>query len=603
MISHKLFPPFLFVLLCCFSACRPSEVTEGATALDVAFKRTSADAIIRLEAAPDRLTPLLTTNNYAQQVMDNIFQPLMQPDPETLDFVPVLIKGAPEVAEINSGPFQGGIAYTFELLDEAVWSDGAPVTGLDYVFTLKALLNPRVQASPYRPYVSMIAAVEVAPDNAKRFTVYTAEKFFQSLEYITNTFQVLPAHHYDPEGLLSDIPLADLIDGEKAAQLAETDERLQRFADRFGEQRYGRDPGLVMGSGPYRLERWETGQEIVLTRKEDWWGEPLTDEYPALQAYPEQLIFQPIPDATTSIAAMKAEEIDAAYGLDPNGFQDLKTSDYTAERYDFYTPPLMAYSLISINTNVPELADKRVRRALAHSIDVQEIIDNVYNGYGQRLSTPVLPSFSYHDDELAPYAFDLERARALLAEAGWEDSNDNGIVDDVIDGERRELRLDVLRSANRETARNTALLIQDNARRVGIDINPLAQETSVMFDNLRKRDYELVLAGRGYAISLWNPQQNFHTAIGDNRTGFGNAETDALIDALVTTLDEERRNQIYGQLQQIIYEEVPEIPIFVPTARIAVHKRFDAEATSIYPGFIPKSLRLRAPFRQEAALK
>jgi len=602
-MNRYVFPPALFVLLCCFSACGPSDASEEVAGMDVNFQRSSDSAIIRLEAEPDRLTPLLTTSNYAGQVMNNIFQPLMEPDPKTLEFVPVLIKSIPQVEEITEGPLSGGVAYTFEILEEAVWTDGVPVTGLDYVFTLKALLNPRVQAAPYRPYASIIRGVRVEPANPKQFTVYTAEKFFQSLEYITNTFVLLPAHHYDPEGLLTDFKLADLIDQEQAARLADTDDRLQRFADRFSEQRYGRDADLVMGSGPYQLKNWETGQEIVLVRKDDWWGDALADDYPALQAYPDQLAFQPIPDATTSIASMKAEEIDAAYNLDPNGFEELKTAEYSAERYNFYTPPLMAYSFVSINSNDPKLEDKRVRRALAHSIDVQEIIDNVYNGYGERLSTPVLPSFSYHDDNLAPYAFDIERARALLAEAGWEDSDNNGVVDKEIDGRRQELTLDLLLTANRETTRNTALLIQDNARRAGIAINPVAQETSVMFDNLRKRDYQLALAGRGFATSLWNPQQNFHTAVGDNRTGFGNAESDAIIDEIVVTLDETRRNRLYGQLQQLIYEEVPEIPLFVPTARIAVHKRFDVEVTSIYPGFIARSLQLRAPFRQAAAQK
>ena len=455
-----------------------------------------------------------------------------------------------------------------------------------------------MQAAPFRPYVSLIRAVDVDPTNPKRFTVFTGEKFFQSLEYISNTFYLLPAHLYDPEGHMKDLPVESFLDGEKIGRLAETDDRLRQFADNFSDQKYGRDPRFVSGCGPYRLEKWETGQLIVLKRKDNWWGDALAESFPALQAFPEDLIFIPIPDGTTSIAAMKAEEIDVAYNLDPNGFQELKSSDYTAGRYDFYTPPLMAYSFITINTDNPKLSDKRVRRALAHAINPEEIIENVFNGDGQRLSTPVLPTFTYVDKALQPYEFNMEKARDLLAEAGWVDSDNNGIADKEINGQRVELSLEMLISAGRETSRNTALLIQDNARKAGIAIEPVTQESSVLFDNLRKRNYELGVAGRAFSSPLWNPQQNFHSTLGDNRTGFGNARTDELIDQILVTLDDEKRNRLYKELQGIIYEEVPEIPIFVPTARIAVHKRFEVKTSPLYPGFEPSSLHLRDRLRK-----
>jgi peptide/nickel transport system substrate-binding protein len=108
------------------------------------------------------------------------------------------------------------------------------------------------------------------------------------------------------------------------------------------------------------------------------------------------------------------------------------------------------------------------------------------------------------------------------------------------------------------------------------------------------------VAGRAFNSPLWNPQQNYHTSLGDNRTGFGNAQSDALIEQIVVTLDPEARNELYKKLLRMIYEEVPEIPLFVPTARIAIHKRFDVKVSSLYPGYDPKSLQLRAPFRQEA---
>jgi peptide/nickel transport system substrate-binding protein len=596
---YKILPLYIFIMLTA-GACQQKSTQEAS---DIDFQRIGNSAIIRQEAEPDRLTPLITTNNYANQVMyETIFLFLEEPDPETLNYQPCLIEKRPVPKDVTEGEYAGSVAFTFDIHDAAVWDDGRPVTGNDYLFTFKAILNPKVQAAPFRPYAAIYRGIEVDPEEPKHFTVY-ADKSIETEAYVTNLFVVLPEHLYDPEGYLRDIPLEQLIDPEQRDQLADSEPRLQQFADQFSDQKYGRDPQFVSGCGPYRLVEWTTGQRIVLEKKENWWGDALAGEYPALQAFPRELIFQPIPDAATYIAAMKGEEIDLAYNIDPNGFEELQESNYTQERFDFFTPPIMAYSLIYLNTKLPELSDKRVRKALAHVIDVQEIIDNIYNGIGERLATPVLPSFDYRDPTLKPYEFDIDQARELLAEAGWEDSNNNGIVDKEINGELKELELELFISAGRETQRQSALLVQDNARRAGISIQPVQQESSVLFDNLRKRNYEMAYAGRGFSTPLWNPKQSFHTLEGDNRTGFGDAETDALIDEILVTLDKEKRDSLYKVLQARIYEEVPEIPMFVLSNRIAIHKRFETTVSPLYPGVFPRLLKLRDPFREEVSLQ
>lgn len=587
---------YLLFGLLALTACRQSPKEQMP---EVDFKRTDNTAIIRLEGEPDRLTPLLTINNYANQVQgNNIFMTLLTIDPTTLELVPSLVQSRPEVRDLTEGEFAGGVSYTFSIHNEAVWSDGRPVTGNDYVFTLKALLNPRVPAAPYRPYVSLIKDVVVDAANPKRFTVFCNEKFIQGEEYVGNTFYVMPEHLYDPNGDLKAISIRQLTDPAAAEQLANTNPKLQQFADQFADQKYARDPQFVNGCGPYRLQQWETGQQIVLVRNDNWWGDKLVGRYPALEADPAQLVFKPISDATTSVAALKAEELDVAYNLDPTGFEELKATPETAERYNFFTPPSLSYLLLYVNTRDPRLNDKRVRQAIAHAIDVQEIIDNVYNGFGQRLASPVHPSAEYYNKNLQPYAFNVERARELLSAAGWKDSNNNGTVDKAINGQPTELVLDLLIPANRETSRATALLIQDNARRAGIGITPVAQESSVLFDNLKKGNYALASAGRSLTPTLWNPVQNFHTTKGDNRTGFGNAQTDAMIESILVTLDKEKRDQLYRDFQAILYDELPEIPIFVPTNRLIIHKRFDTTISTLYPGFLPALLKLREPFRE-----
>jgi peptide/nickel transport system substrate-binding protein len=470
------------------------------------------------------------------------------------------------------------------------------------VFVLKAIFNPKVQAQAARAYLSFIKDVAIDPNNPKRFTVYSKEKSIQDEEYISNAFAIMPEHFYDPEGLLREVELQDLLDESRANRLAAKEAILQRFADQISDQKYDREKGFIMGSGPYQLEEWITGQQIVLRRKDNWWGDALADRFPALRAYPERLVFKPVIDAVTTLAAIKAEELDVAYNIDPNSFEEVKSTAFVAERYNFHTVPSTAYYYVGVNTVNPKLSDKRVRRALAHIIDVDEIIQEVFNGYGVRMATPVLPDVDYLEKKLQPYAFDIEKARRLLAEAGWEDSNNDGIVDKVIDGKRTELSLQLIISANRETSLNLGLLIQENARRAGIDIQLTPQESSVLLSNLRKRDFELISAGRSLTPTLWNPKQNFHTQAGDNRFGFGDARSDAIIDEILVTLDKPRRDALYKELQGIIHDEAPEIPLFTPTNRLVIHKRFDTPTTVIFPGYVPQLIQLKAPFRREASL-
>ncbi len=576
-----------FFVLTGIGACRQSA-TEEATAVD--FKRTDNTVIIRLDGEPERLHPVLQTSNYAGQVSSQIFSLLMTQNPQTFEFIPQLAKGRPAVEDRVDGE-----AFTFELFEEAVWDDGSPVTGHDFAFTMKSVFNPRVQAQRVRAYLSFITDVQVDESNPKRFTVVTNEKFIQAEEYISSLMPVLPAHVYDPEGLLGNIPLRSLTDAAQAEKLAESDPRLQRFADLFSAQQYSREKEFVSGSGPYRLDSWETGQQLVLRKKENWWGDALADRYPGLRAYPDALIYKPILDATTSLAALKAEEIDVMGNIDPQGFLEVREAENTAARYNFFTPVQLSYFNIYINNTLPKLSDKKVRRALAHAIDIDEIIQAQFNGFGERLASPVLPMVDYYNKDLPLIPFDIEKARSLLNEAGWTDSNNDGIFDKEIDGERVALSLSLMITAGRETSRAIGLLIQDNARRAGIDIQLEPLEPSVIFDRLRKKEYELGAAGRGLSPVLWNPKQYWHTQ-GDNRTGFGNAETDAMIDQILVTRDKVKRDQLYKRLQAIIYDEQPEIFLFMPTGRVAIHKRFEAEVTPIPPNFEPSHFKLKERF-------
>ena len=155
-------PILLFlVFITAFSACKREPAVE--------FKRTDNTVIVGMPADADRLNPLLATTAYARTVYEQIYSYLIWQDPVSGEFLPQLAKSLPERKETADGL----VAYTFEIREEAKWDDGSPVTAGDFVFTLKAILNPKVAAQRIRPYVSFIKKVETDGANPRQLTVYS----------------------------------------------------------------------------------------------------------------------------------------------------------------------------------------------------------------------------------------------------------------------------------------------------------------------------------------------------------------------------------------------------------------------------------------------
>lgn len=555
------------------------------------WTRTTNEVILRLDESPDRLNPVLGTTAYATEVNMQVFSYLLSIEPKTLEFIPQLAKSWPEEKEITDGTFAGSMAFTFDIFEEAAWDDGTPVTGNDYVFMVKTVFVPQLATERVKPYLSIIKDIEVDEENPKRFTVYTV-KSDNIVEILSNSMFVLPAHIYDAQNALKDIPLTDFLDQEKMEGISKDNPAIQQFADEFSSSKFSHDVSAISGSGPYKLESWETGKEVVLVKKENWWGDGLADDFPSLSAKPDKLIYKPIVDNVTALAALRSEELDAISNIDPNDFKELREDSLLNEIYNFETPPFLGYYILFLNGRKAKLADKKVRKAIAHAIDVDQIIETVYGGLAVRFSVPVHPSAAYYRSDLTPPAFDIEKAKALLKEAGWEDSNDNGVVDKDIDGERVELNLEFQYAGQSERQRTLALLIQETTKKAGIGMEPKSLDYAVMLQNTKTGDYDIAPGGRSWPPVSWNPQQNWHTE-GAGRVGFGTAETDALIDSIVRETDPEKKKALYGQLQEIIYDEQSEIYLIVPVSRVIVHKRFNWDPSPVLPGYFPNYFELK----------
>lgn len=589
MNTSQYHPLLLILVGLTFWACRSDAPAASAEAVE--FELQGNVAYVRLTGEPDRLNPLLTTNGYALQVSELLLQPLMVQNPDNYELEPLLATGRAQISTITEGPYAGGTNYAFEIREAAKWDDGSPVTGEDVAFTFKMLFNPKVSADAYRPYYNMVKDVQVNQDNPRRFTVITDRPYILS-EAAISTLNIYPKHIYDPNNLLAGVPLTDLSDPEKASQLAEDAPNLTQFAEQFMEPGFSRDPALVQGSGFYRLASWESGEQIILERKEAWWAKALNETSRRLSAGPERIVFKIIQDANTAANAVRSELVDVCPDLDSKEFQELRKNERLQRKYQFADPLSNRLYFVGINTHSPKLSDKRVRRALAHTVDVPSIINNLYDSLATQIVSPVHPDKPYYADNLPPIEYNLEKATQLLTEAGWTDTNNNGTVDKIIDGQRTEMELQLVLPSVSIFANNLALVLQENARQVGIGITIDGLEVRAMFvEHVIPGKYDLYSGAIGNDpvpddfYQLWHTNSWSKVSGGTNRVFFGDSESDALIERIRITLDPTKRLALYQEFQELIYEEQPMIFLFTPKARLALSKRFDAEATIIAPGF------------------
>ena len=222
---------------------------------------------MRLGFEPDRLNPMLSTSSQATQIERKIFLPLADYNPNTLLLEPILIREAPRISQITEGVNAGGARYDIEILQDAKWDDGVPITGFDYAFTMKAALDPYISNSAWQNHMDHIVEIVVDSTNPKQISVITNTQYILS-ESVVTTNMIYPAHIYDKDQMLAPYSFSD-IKQRKSKQDTLLDHALRQFANQFNSDMYSRD--IIVGAGPYKFVEWIPNQHIILEKKESWW--------------------------------------------------------------------------------------------------------------------------------------------------------------------------------------------------------------------------------------------------------------------------------------------------------------------------------------------
>ncbi|MEX2541685.1 MAG: peptide ABC transporter substrate-binding protein [Trueperaceae bacterium] len=328
------------------------------------------------------LNPYVSTAFIALQVTPAIIEPLVEVDADG-QYQPVLVSEIP--TRDNGGIGEEGLLITWRLRDGLLWSDGEPVTADDVVFTYEsATATGSVRSGAFERVVS----VEAIDDT----TVQVRYSEFDSSYFDQFQWGILPRH---------------------AAGAPEE----------IANWEFNREP---VGTGPFALQSWSTGDRIVLTRNENYHGE----------AYLDRVVFQVVPSEDTRAAMMTRG--DAQRMLWPSATQREIFQESPQTRYELVPSIWVLRMFLNLGERGnpttgqdphPVLGDQRVRQAIAHGIDYDLLTEELAEGRVKRATSPF--ALGWYDCGTEGYAFDPERARALLDEAGWVDTDGDGVREAV----------------------------------------------------------------------------------------------------------------------------------------------------------------------------
>lgn len=588
-----IFPALVIISLLSFYACGDASQTKPASKERVSKRAGINEVIVHELSDPDKLNPITSTGASATYIKYNIFMQLLDVDKERTQLNPSLAKELPVVTELTEGEYAGGLSIEYEIRPEAVWDNGEPVTAYDVEFTLKALKNPFVDAEHLRPYLDFIDHMEIDKGDPKKFTFYCKTKYFAADVSSGNMAYIAPEYVYDPEKIMRNFTLRELNDAATKERLRENPDII-RFANAFNSEKYQREPGFVVGCGPYTFESWTTGQRVILRKKKDWWGDALAGTAVNFSALPDKIIYEIVNDRTTAVTAMKDEGLDISRALREKDFHDVKTNDNFKQMFHLFDPIELSYVYIGLNMKHPVLSDVNVRKALAYAVDRKHVIDVLLYGMGRTINGPFNPVKPYYNEDIPGYDFDLTKARQLLDDAGWIDTDGDGIRDKVVNGKKEKLSFTFKYNSGNDTREKIGLFFKDNVKKIGVHIEILVKEWTVFLDETKSHNFDTYCLGWIQDPLIDDPKQIWHTDSyngGSNNIGFGNEQTDDLIEAIRTEMDEEKRHELYREFQQVIYETVPYIFIYTPKARIVMNKRFsNARAYITRPGYTEREL-------------
>ncbi|WP_088008171.1 ABC transporter substrate-binding protein [Indiicoccus explosivorum] len=514
----------LLALVTVLAACSSEEAAEGEAEGEAGEEEVQDTLIFGRGGDSVTLDPIGATDGESFKVTKNIFETLVNFGEQDTEVVPENM-GLAESWEIS----EDGLTYTFDLREGVLFHDGTEFNAEAVVANFERWAAGGPDEFPY--YGSMFGGFGDEEGHIIE-SVTAVDDYTVEFQLKRPSAPFLKNLAMSPFGIAS--PAA---------------------FEEFGEE-FGSNP---VGTGPFQFVEWQRNDTVTIERFEDYWQEGL----PNL----ESIIFRAIPDNSARLNALLSGEIDLADGINPADAQTIADNP----DLQLWERPSMNVGYLGFTTTREPFDDPLVRRALAYAIDKQAIVDAFFQGYAETAKNPLPPVIAGYNDEIEDYSYNPEKARELLAQAGYPD------------GFEMELWAMPVPRPYMPDGQKVAEAIQANLADVGVEAEIVSYEWATYLEKAQNGEADAFLLGwtgdNGDADNFLYVLLDKDNIGSNNYTRYSNDELhDILIEAQTET-DEAKRAELYKRAQEIIHEDVPLVPLAHSTPLIAG----DADITGYTP--------------------
>lgn len=496
MRSSKLALLFALTLFACTRE-QHAPLTET---VDENKPQDGGTVVRRLESDVATVNPVLATSKYDRYIDNYVFTPLVYLD---VNLRPVA--GLAKSWEISPD----GRTYTFHLNEKATFSDGTPVLASDVVWTLTKIADPNSGAAQLAGDFENIDLSQTKAADPHTVVIAFKEPLAAQLVRF-NDLNILPEHVYSKGDFKNDYNLK------------------------------------AVGSGPYRLVKADPQKEIVLERREDYWGQ---------KPYLRTVVLKVITDVVTAFNALKHGDIDET-NVTSDVWQMESRRPEMQRRFDFRRFYTLNYNYVAWNEKNPLFQDKRVRRALGMCLDVPGIINNLYHGTARAMSGPFTPDEYAFNPAVPVLAYNPLAAKELLNNAGWFDTNNDG----VLDKGGKPFKFDMYVFAGSVSGAQFGQVFQQELKKVGVELNILQLDPAQLIKHVLAGDYQAAYMGWQLDAEP-DVYATFHSTQippkGQNLVYYSNPVADQLITQARTELDFDKRKALLQQLHAVLAADQP----------------------------------------------
>ena len=411
---------------------------------------------------------------------------------------------------------------TFKLRKDVYWHDGKPTTAHDVKFTYEKHVDPVIAWSAIK-WKEDIKEVVVLDDYTVKF-VFKRLYPYQLMD--ASVGNILPKH------LLEKIP-----------------------SEQWKSCDFNRNP---VGNGPFKFKEWKAQQYIEIVANEKWRrGRPPLN----------RILFKIIPDYENLALQLKSGEVDCVEYMPPSYHKDLsKVPHLSVNVY-----PSRNYTYIAWNLKNPLFQSKKVRQAMTLAINRKEIIDALLFEFGDVCRGPVSPIIWGYNPNLTETPYDPQKAKQLLAEEGWKDTDGDG----WLDKEGKTFEFSLKTNKGNKIREDITVIAQSQLKEIGVKVNPNILEWTIFSKDLQSKNFEAGIAGWSVGLKMEMTTIWHSRSVNDkfNYVSYSNPEFDAIDDKATMEMDREKARKMWWRAQEIIVEDQPYTFLYVPKQITYIHKR------------------------------